>query len=163
MDRTAYQLARDAADMAASLSYYALLFVFPLLIGVIAVLGFVFPSEIVQEELSTLFEYQLPASAGLLQENITSVIKLRGTLGILSLPGLFWSGGALFAGIGRVANRAWGIGKYRPFYIRKVRDFILALGTGSIFFVSLGLAAIQTFFEFSAELTKMKQEKKPLD
>jgi membrane protein len=145
-ERTMLKLGRDSAsDTAASLSYYTLLSVFPLLIGVIAILGFVFPHQAVQAELFKFFETNLPTSAGLLQDNITSIMAWRGTLGILSLLGLFWSGSALFASIGRIANRAWGVHTYRPFLVRKLRDLILSVGTGIIFFISLGLAALQAF------------------
>jgi membrane protein len=134
----------NAGDMAAALSYYSLLSVFPLLIGVISVLGFIFPSELVQEELFTFFETNLPTSVVLLRENISAIIDMRTTLGILSLVGLFWSGGALFSSIGRTADRAWGIRTYRSYFFRKGRDLILAFGTGIVFFVSLGLTAVST-------------------
>ena len=143
--RVINRLGIDAVgDMAASLSYYSLLSIFPLLIGVISVLGYIFPSALVQDELFSFFEKNLPTSISLLRENIAAIIDMRGTLGILSLIGLFWSGGALFSSIGRVADRAWGVKEYRSYFFRKGRDLILAAGTGIIFFVSLGLTAIST-------------------
>ena len=144
--RTIYQLGRNSAgDMAASMSYYILLSVFPLLIGAIGVLGYIFPSQMVQQELFRFFETNLPTSTALLRENITSIIELRGTLSVLGLVGLFWAGGAFFAAVGRAANRAWGISQYRPFLVRKLRDFVLSLGTGVLFFVSLGIASLDAF------------------
>jgi membrane protein len=141
--RTAHQLGQDgASDMAAGIAYYALLSVFPLLIGLIGLLGFLFPSELVQRQLLAFLETNMPAAVGLLQDNISSIVGMRGTLSILSLIGLLWSGGALFASIGRVTDRAWGIQKYRPYYVRKLRDLSLVLLTGIIFFISLGLTAI---------------------
>ncbi|RJQ37683.1 MAG: YihY/virulence factor BrkB family protein [Dehalococcoidia bacterium] len=144
--RTARKLDQDsAADMPAGLAYYSLLSVFPLLIGIIGLLGFIFPSELVQRELFSFFEENLPTMVGLLRENISAIIELRGTLGILGLVGLFWTGSALFGSIGRAMNRALGIKKPRPFYVRKLRDFIIGVSTGLIFFISLGLAAIPVF------------------
>ncbi len=143
--RVTNRLGIDAVgDMAASLSYYSLLSVFPLLIGAISVLGYIFPSALVQDELFNFFEKNLPTSLNLLRENIAAIIDMRGTLGILSLIGLFWSGGTLFSSIGRVADRAWGVKVYRSYFFRKGRDLILAVGTGIIFFISLGLTAIST-------------------
>jgi membrane protein len=134
--------AHSTGDMAASVSYYSFLSIFPLLVGIISILGFIFPSQLVQSELFSFFEEHLPTSVGILRDNISAIIRMRGTLGILSLVGLFWSGGALFASISRVANRAWGISVYRPYFIRKIRDLTVAVGTGFIFFISLGLTAI---------------------
>ena len=143
--RVTNRLGIDAVgDMAASLSYYSLLSVFPLLIGVISVLGYIFPSALVQDELFSFFEKNLPTSLNLLRENIAAIIDMRSTLGVLSLIGLFWSGGALFSSIGRVADRAWEIRVYRSYFFRKGRDLILAAGTGIIFFISLGLTTIST-------------------
>ncbi len=143
--RVTNRLGIDAVgDMAASLSYFSLLAVFPLLIGAISILGYIFPSALVQDELFSFFEKNLPTSLSLLRENIAAIVDMRGTLGILSLIGLFWSGGALFSSIGRVADRAWGVRVYRSYFFRKGRDLILAVGTGIIFFVSLGLTAIST-------------------
>jgi len=38
-----------------------------------------------------------------------------------------------------------GISQYRPFLVRKLRDFVLSLGTGILFFVSLGIASLDAF------------------
>jgi membrane protein len=139
-----HQLGNDSAvDMAASLSYYSLLSIFPLLLGAVAILGYIFPSGLVQTEIFNFFQTRLSIPAALLQDNITSIIALRGPIGILGLFGLFWTGSALFACIDRVTNRIWGIKKYRRFFIRKLRDLFLAVGTSIIFFVSLGLDVIQ--------------------
>lgn len=143
--RTAYQMGADnAGDMAASVAYYALLSLFPLAIGVIAVLGFLIPSEAVQAELFAFFERNLPTSTGLLQDNIASIIDVRGTLGVLSLVGLFWSGSAIFGSIGRAMDRAWGVEQSQPIYITKPRDILLSAGTGVLFFVSLALTSVSS-------------------
>ena len=127
--------------MAASIAYYALLSVFPLSVGLIAVLGFVIPSEAVQAELFAFFREHFPTSVGLLQNNISSIIELRGTLGVLSLVGLFWSGSAIFDSIGRAMDRAWGVERHPPIYIAKLRDIALSLGSAVLFLLSLGLTA----------------------
>lgn len=133
---------KDASDMASSIAYYALLSMFPLLLGIIALLGLFLPSATVQRELFTFFEHYLPASVDIITENISRIIELRGTLGILSLLGLFWSCSAIFGAIGRAVNRAWGISQSRPFYFRKLRDLSIALGTSTLFFLSLGLTTV---------------------
>lgn len=141
----AYNLGyHEAGDMAASLSYYTLLAIFPMIIGVIASLGFFVSSNLVKEQLLTLLTARFPISVDSLEESVASLVTSRGVLGVVSLAGLFWSGSALFTAIRRVINRAWDIKKMRPFYLRKFRDLILAVGTGIIFFISLGLTAVST-------------------
>lgn len=132
----------DAGDMAASIAYYTLLSIFPLLLGIIALLGVFLPSEVVQRQLIAFFQHHLPTSIDILRENISRIIEFRETLGIISLVGLFWSGSAIFSSIGRVIKRAWNIERRRPFYERKLIDITLALSTSLMFLLSMGFTTI---------------------
>ena len=132
----------QAVDMAGSIAYYSFLSLFPLLLGAIAILGFFLPSELIQSQLLDFFEQNLPSSIDFIRTNIDSIIRARGQLGVISLIGLLWSGSAIFGAIGRVVNHAWGIKRFRPFYIRKPRDLALALSTSLLFFISAGLSTL---------------------
>ncbi len=127
----------DAGDMAGSIAYYAILSIFPLLLGVIALLGLFLPSESVQRQIFQLFQHYVPGSNQLIERNISSIIELRGALGLFSIIGLFWTGSAIFGAIGRVINRAWDIHTYRPFYLRKLRDIAVAIAASFTFFLSM--------------------------
>jgi membrane protein len=124
--------------MAAGVAYYAILSLFPLMLGLIAVLGLFLPSETIQEELFEFFERNLPGATDVLQQNIEDVIRLRGAIGAVSLVLLFWSASAMFGAISRAINRAWDIHRDRPFHIRKLRDITMAFGTGILFALSVG-------------------------
>jgi membrane protein len=135
----------DAGDMAASIAYYTFLSVFPLLLGVIALLGLFLPSETVQAHIFELSERYLPGSGELIQRNIDRIIESRGALGLISVIGLFWTGSAIFGALGRIINRVWDIHSYRPFFIRKAWDIIMAIGIGLLFLLSMGAAAFSSF------------------
>jgi len=142
---TARQLGRDDAnDMAGSIAYYSLLSIFPLLLGVFSILGFFISSEIIQRQIFQFLEANLPASVDLIERNVTQIVQLRGTFGIISLLSLFWTGSAVFSAIGRAMNRSWGVRKPRPFYIRKLRDISLGLAITILFFLSLGLTSFSS-------------------
>ena len=134
----------DASHMAAGVAYYAVLSLFPLILGLISLLGFFLPSETVQEELFDFFRKNLPEAIDVLEQNIEGVIQLRGALGLLSLLGLFWSGSAMFGAIGRAINRASNIRQERPFLIRKLHDVLMALSIGVLFLLSLGMTVVLT-------------------
>lgn len=127
----------DAGDLAGSIAYYAILSIFPLLLGIIALLGLFLPSQTVQDQIFTFLNQYLPNSNALIEQNIDNIIEFRGSLGLFALLGLFWTGSGIFGAIGRAINRAWGIYAYRSFYIRKLRDILLAIGTSIIFFLSM--------------------------
>ena len=137
--RTVKELgADDASHMAAGVAYYAILSLFPLLLGLIAILGLFLPSETVQEELFDFFERNMPGAIDVLEQNIEDVVRLRGAIGAASIVLLLWSASAMFGALGRAINRVWDVHKDRPFHIRKLRDITMALGTGVLFLLSLG-------------------------
>jgi len=137
--RTVKELgADDASHMAAGVAYYAILSLFPLLLGLIAIFGLFLPSETVQKELFDFFARNMPGATDVLEQNIEDVIRLRGAIGAVSVVLLLWSASAMFGALGRSINRAWDVHKDRPFYIRKLRDMTMALGTGALFLLSIG-------------------------
>ncbi|MFC1925230.1 YihY/virulence factor BrkB family protein [Chloroflexota bacterium] len=134
----------DASHMAAGVSYFAILSFFPLLLGLISILGFILPSETVQEELFDFFRKNLPESTDVLEQNIDGVIQLRSALGILSLFALFWSASGMFSAIGRAINRASNIRQDRPFLKRKLGDILMVFGIAVLFLLSLGMTSVFT-------------------
>jgi len=137
--RTVQELGTDdASHMAAGVAYYAVLSLFPLLLGLIAIFGLFLPSETVQDELFNFFQRNMPGAVDVLEQNIEDVIRLRGAIGAVSIVLLLWSASAMFGALGRSINRAWDVHKDRPFHIRKLRDMSMALGTGALFLLSLG-------------------------
>ncbi|MBN1368705.1 MAG: YihY/virulence factor BrkB family protein [Dehalococcoidaceae bacterium] len=126
-----------AADMAASIAYYAILSIFPLLLGIIAILGLILPRETVQEEIFTFFARYLPESTSFIENNIRKIISARGALGAVSVAGLIWTGSMIFGAINRVINKVWDISQFDPVWFRKPRDIGMALGMGLLFLVSI--------------------------
>jgi membrane protein len=143
ISRTAEELGNiDAAHKAAGVAYYAILSIFPLLLGLIAVFGLFLPSVNLQDELLNFIGNNLPGATDILRQNIMSIIRLRSILGVLSIVVLFWSGSTMFSAISLTINRAWDIRRYRPFFIRKASELGMALSTGILFLLSLGASAI---------------------
>ncbi len=136
----------NAGDLAAGLSYYAFLSLFPLLAGAIAVLGFFLPSATVQTRVLQFFERYLPGSPQIIERNIQGIVTVRGVLGIIGIAGLLWTGSVVFSGLERAINRTWGTPVRRPFYLRKLRDIGLAAAMGLTFYLSMGLSAFTAVF-----------------
>ncbi|MDD5289480.1 MAG: YihY/virulence factor BrkB family protein, partial [Dehalococcoidales bacterium] len=146
----------DGAHKAAGIAYYAILSIFPLLLGLVAVFGLFLPSVNLQDELLKFVGNNLPGAADFLRQNIESTIKQRGTIGVLSIVLLFWGANALFGAISLAINRAWGICQYRPFFIRKASELGMSLGTGILFFLSLGTSAIISILRGVFDLSAVK-------
>ena len=132
----------DATHMAASVSYFALFSLFPLLLGLIALLSLFLESQDLQTRLTDFTTDYLPGSAELVSANVDAVVRLRGALGIVAVVGLLWSSSAVFGAVTRAVNRAWDVHKDRPLYISKPRQLVMALGVGILFFLSLSAATV---------------------
>ncbi|MEN8614649.1 YihY/virulence factor BrkB family protein [Dehalogenimonas sp. THU2] len=126
----------DASHLAAGVAYFAILSLFPLLLGFISLAGLFLPSEEVQLAIFEFMENNLPIASDIIVVNIESIIASRGVLGIISLLALFWTSSNMFTAIGVALNRSCGVCERHPFYLRKPRDILLALSAGFLFLVS---------------------------
>jgi membrane protein len=132
----------DASQRAAGVAYYAVLSIFPLLLGLIAIFGFFLPSTNLQDELLKFVGNNFPGASDILRQNISSIVKLRGAMGLLSIVILFWGASSMFSAISLAINRAWDVRRYRPFFIRKASELGMVLSVGILFLLSLGTSTL---------------------
>jgi membrane protein len=135
----------NISNTAASIAYYAVLSLFPMMLALLAIFGLFLPSESVQQQLIRFFAQYLPGSVSFLQNNISDIINLRGAFGIVGILGLVWSGSGVFSAVTHAINRAWNIQYQHPFYLKKPREIGMVLGTGVLFLLSLGASAFLSF------------------
>ncbi len=134
--------ADDATHMAAGISYYALFSIFPLLLFLVATLGFFMETEEVRSQVLDAFSGYFPGSENIIEQNLNAVLGVRGALGVFGVLGLLWSGSAIFGGVSRSINRAWDVHADRPFFINKPRQLAMAAGVGLLFLLSLSIVAV---------------------
>ncbi len=137
----------DSAEMAAGVAFYALFALFPLLLGTLAVLGLALQSPQAQQSFLKLVTSHLPGSAHLIQLNLEGVVRLRGVLALGAAVGFLTTSNMLLAAIGRLVNRAWGVGVTQPrrsYQIMPLR-WGLALAVGGLFLVATWASAVVEF------------------
>jgi membrane protein len=143
VSRTAEGLGNhDAPQRAAGIAYYSILSLFPLLLGLVAVFGFFLSSVNLQDELLKFVGENIPGATDILKQNLVIIVKLRGTVGVLSIVIFFWGASTMFSAMSLSINRVWDIHQNRPFFIRKARELSMALSTGILFILSLVASAI---------------------
>ncbi len=146
--RTFREFSKDeVTDRSAAVAYYVVLSLFPLLIGLISLLGFFLPIGTVEETVSKALEQALPASTSLIEDNLNNIVQFRGPGAIISVVLLLWSGSNLFAAVGRSVNRAWDIKKDRPFIKKKALHVGMVLATGLLLLLSLGITTAVNLIE----------------
>ena len=127
------------SEAAASIAYFALFSLFPLLLMVVAGAGFVLQSVEAQQRLLGIAVEAIPVSRSVLERNIEQVLANRGAIGIVGLLSLLWSGtgglGVLVSNIGR----AWPQANRRSYAAYR----LIALGIG-VLAALLALLVIST-------------------
>ena len=125
--------------MAAGMAFYALLALFPLVLGSTAIAGFFVSSEAAQSGLFEFLEREIPGAGAsqTVQDNIRDVVQARGTLGVVSAIVFFLTGRAVFAALQRVVNRAWHVPVPHHFLVQQLREGGMALGAGLVLALSI--------------------------
>lgn len=98
--------ARGAA-VAASLAYYALFSIFPFFIALIASASFVLKEEAIFSQVTEIIGNFLPVSESLIENNLRTVLSLRGPVRIIGLIGLVWAGTGVFSSLFYNVSLAW--------------------------------------------------------
>jgi membrane protein len=145
------QMNRDnGTTLAAAIAYYGFLSIFPLLLGLIGILGYILPSQDIQDQILSYVEQNLPGIADVITSNIQNVINARGALSVIGILGFLWSGSAIFGTLDNAINRARGITTAPPIFIRKPRDIGLMIGLGLLFLISLGASYVFSVINLSS-------------
>jgi len=113
-----------ASEAAASIAFYAIFSLFPLLLALIIGGSFILESEQVQQQVLDIVDKFFPVAQQLIERNIRGVLELRGTVGLVAFIGLAWSATGALTILTRNINRAWTEASPRNFF----QDRLVALG-----------------------------------
>lgn len=128
--------ASNAGNFAAGLAYNAFLSMFPLILGLLSIAGFVIRDSTQQARLRGAMIAAFPAEAqAQILQALESAQQNAGLLGILSLAGLVISGSSLFSSMEFALDQIYGL-KQRGF----IRQKAMALGMMLLFVVALVVA-----------------------
>ncbi len=129
-------------DMAASVTYYTFLSLFPLLLGLAALGGYFLKSADLQSRVNDLLVEILPVSNDFVARNIESLINVRGAAGVTSIVVLLWSGSKMVSALNRGVNRALGLKRPFAMFLSSLRSFVLTLVVASLVFLTMAIAPL---------------------
>ena len=132
----------ESTHLAAGVAYYALLSLFPLLLGLLALGGILLSSEGTYQGLLSFVTENLPGSKAFVEQNVGEVVEFRGVVGVGAILGFLWTASIGFGAVARSVNRAWGIRVNRPFYVAKPLHILMALAVGALFLVSTSATSV---------------------
>ena len=102
----------DASQIAASLAYYTATALAQLLIGILAIAGFIYSTEAAQEQLVTQANRFMGAQAGEIVQTIVQNAdqpELARVAGLISLALLLWSASNIFVQLQKALDTVWGV------------------------------------------------------
>lgn len=132
-----------AGQASASLAYYVIFSLFPLLLVLISAGGFFLDSEQVYLKVTQLVRQNIPATSyGWILENLRHFLEQRGTIGIIGLATLLWAASGGFISLAYNINLAWLEAPQRNFFQRRLIGLQMIAGLSVLFFLSLILDSI---------------------
>ena len=136
-------LRNHTTQMAAALSYYFVLSLFPTLILLSAVVAFLPLPNLFNQALDMMARFLPPDSMGLVRRVLSDVITPnRGTFLSLGILGTLWAASGGFAAIIEALNIAYSVQDDRPFWKTRPLAVGLALVTGALMLVALSLMMV---------------------
>jgi membrane protein len=136
----------DILTLAAAIAYSALLSLFPLLIGIIALFSrFVDQATAQHAIMRALDPYLPPGVRGIVQEALEGAISKRGTAGAVTTLVLFWTAMAVASTLLQSLNRVLDAPTTLPFWRRKVVELAMVSMGGALIMLSVFASAALAF------------------
>lgn len=129
--------------IAAALSYYTLLSIFPLLLVLVTVASFFLESENALRTVINFVNQFLPQSSIVIRNNLQEVTRLRGSITLVAAAGLAWSASGVFNNVQLGLNRVFRVQQTRPMWRERLVSMTMIVGVGVLFAISF---AITTYF-----------------
>ena len=143
LKKTAREFSKDqCTDLAAALTYYAVLALFPALLAVVSLLSIFHQGKQGTQALMDIVEQVAPSASNTLQGTVNQLTQSH-TGGLALIVGLvvaLWSASGYIGAFGRAMNRIYEIDEGRPFY--KLRPLMLLVTLVAVILAALVALAL---------------------
>jgi membrane protein len=139
-----------ASQAAASLAYYAIFSLFPLLLVLVAGGSYVLDREEAYVIVTRLVQNALPVSTQIINENLSQVVEARDAVGIIGLLALLWSASGFFTVLALNINLAWPGAVQRSFLAKRLVGLGMIAGLVLLFILSVIMEGMTNLIPFSA-------------
>ena len=136
----------NVPHMAASIAFWGLFSMFPMVLAVIIITGDFLSYDAFIERVGNA----IPVSRDFITDTLINISADWPYTGTVAVIGLVWASLAVFSATRKGINAAWAIFRPRSFMRERVIDFSLMLGSWLIFTVSLSITPIIEFSRSTA-------------
>ncbi|WP_111766768.1 YihY/virulence factor BrkB family protein [Nakamurella deserti] len=132
----------ECLDLAAGLTYYAVLALFPALLAIVSLLGLLGQDQAGTDALMNIIRQVAPSAADTMQGVVTQLTQSQGAgIGlVIGILGALWSASGYVGAFGRSMNRVYEIDEGRPFY--KLRPVMLLVTLVAVVLAALVAVAL---------------------
>ena len=131
-----------ATQLAAAVSYFALISLFPLVLLAFSVFGLFLRDAELQARVLDQLVSSIPVDAPLVEDAIQHLADGGVTIGLLALGATIWTGSALAAALRNALNVVFDVEQRRPLVIGKLIDLTIAPAMGLLLFASFVLTTV---------------------
>jgi membrane protein len=124
-------------EAAASISYYAIFSIFPLLIMVVVALSYYLEQEVVQELLIDYIVQVLPVTPEVIIGQIETMLNARTAVSLVALIGFLWAASGVFNTLALNMDYAWQKVKHRNVFQRRLVAIGMVGGLVGLTFISM--------------------------
>jgi membrane protein len=132
----------DGLTHAASISYYALLSLFPFLLLVLSILGSVTADQTDRDAVVRFVFRYFPRQFDFMTGQLDAFRGQTLRLGVGGLAALTWASLGVFNAISSAIDHAWGVERRRSFLMHRLVSFLMMVSAGGIFILALVLASL---------------------
>jgi membrane protein len=140
-------LLADSLTLSASIAYYSLLCVFPLLLLLTTVAGIYIRHHELSDRLAILLQRFLPVTPDVILENLVAVSHNYGRVGLASFLLLLWGSSGVFLPLEKAINRAWAVELQRSWWRSRLLALEMALVSTLLVTVSLALIGVSLYLK----------------
>ncbi|MDD5541594.1 MAG: YihY/virulence factor BrkB family protein [Acidobacteriia bacterium] len=133
----------DCGNLSAAMAFYSLLSLFPLVMILVSVSGFLIREFSLQELILRRTIHLFPVGTGFIYENLVSISQNFGRVQMSSLLLLWWSASGVFMPMETAMNRAWRVQQRRSYWRRHLLALGMVMLCGTLLTLSLGVGALR--------------------
>lgn len=134
--------AEDSLMVSASIAYYSLLSIFPMLLLLVSLSGIYIRRYELSGRLAIVLEHYLPMKGDFIMRNLVTITHAFGRVTLASVLLLLWSSSGVFLPIEKALNRAWDVEKGRSWLRSRLLALELAVVLSFLMLVSAGLVGV---------------------
>lgn len=132
----------DGLTHAASIAYYTLLSLFPLILLGLTVLGQVTSDSADRDSVVRFAFRYFPRQFSFIQGQLDAFRTTPVTFGFWGVVALVWAALGVFNAVSSAVNHAWAVEKRRSFLKHRLVSFVMMLSAGGVLLLGLAIASL---------------------